>query len=199
MNETPEITAVLDFWFADRAGFPPGGKALWWGKSEAVDRYVRDQFGELLGRLSRKRPPLLEDSPRGRLASILCLDQFPRHLYRGRERAFAWDRRARALVRGGLAQGQDQSLAPMERVFFYLPLVHSEALEDQDQAILLLEALRQEVTEADGKDVDGSLQSARRHRQIIARFGRFPHRNRALGRQSSEEERVFLTQPGSSF
>ncbi|WP_426416801.1 DUF924 family protein [Aestuariirhabdus sp. LZHN29] len=199
MTDHPDVHSVLQFWFAELEGQPASGQALWWGKSDAVDRFVSERFGGLLTNLSAKSPALLENSPQGRLATILCFDQFPRHIYRGRERSFAWDRRARALVRQGLDAGDDRKLGAMQSVFFYMPLMHSEDLPHQEQGVALFEALALRTRGEERKQVEASVRSAHQHREIIIRFGRFPHRNRALGRQSSDEELEFLTQPGSSF
>lgn len=169
---------------------------LWWGKSEETDAWLRGEFGTLAADAAAGRLDEWAHSPQGRLALILLLDQLPRNLHRGSDAAFAQDARARELCLEGLASGADQSLSALERVFFYLPLEHAESLPLQDRCVALFEALAREQ----GPGLfDEYLDFARRHQAIIARFGRFPHRNAVLGRESSEAERSFLTQPGSSF
>ncbi|MCL6415564.1 DUF924 domain-containing protein [Aestuariirhabdus sp. Z084] len=195
----PEVTRILSFWFAELEGQPETGKQLWWGKSAAVDRFVTEQFADLLAVLSKPGMPLLEDSPKGRLASIIACDQLPRHIYRDLGKAFAWDQQARNLVQEGLVRGDDRSLSVQERVFFYMPLMHSESLAEQEQGIALFDALADIADASQRDEVLSNARFARLHRDIIQRFGRFPHRNKALARQSSAEEIEFLTQPGSSF
>jgi uncharacterized protein (DUF924 family) len=135
----------------------------------------------------------LADFPDGALTLAILLDQFPRNLFRGRPEAFAQDAKARATAQAAIARGFDQLLAPVERVFIYLPFEHSEALDDQHRSVALFESLPAVPWRAEQIDY------AARHRDIIARFGRFPHRNAALGRVSAAEEAAFLQQPGSSF
>jgi uncharacterized protein (DUF924 family) len=139
------------------------------------------------------------------VALVVVLDQLSRNLHRGSAEAFAADARARALVYQGLAHGDDQVLRPIERLFFYMPLEHSEALEDQERCVALFRELALAVAaapDADAKQVaqfESFIDFAVRHRDIIARFGRFPHRNAVLGRASTDEELEFLQQPNSSF
>jgi uncharacterized protein (DUF924 family) len=136
---------------------------------------------------------------RGRLALILLFDQFPRNMYRDTPRAFACDPLARRLALDGIAAGADRSLRAIERVFFYLPLEHSESVELQERSVTLFTALAAGVPGADRKTFAGYLDFAVRHRDVIHRFGRFPHRNHILDRDSTPEETAFLKQPGSSF
>src|SRR5699024_5600759 len=133
--------------------------------------------------------------PHTRLALILVLDQLSRHLFRDQPEAFAHDRRALELSLQGQTRGQDRALRPIERVFFYLPMEHAESLPLQDLSVRRFEHLLAEVPAAQKPPFQSLLEYARRHRDIIARFHRFPHRNSILGRQSSAAEEAFLKEP----
>jgi uncharacterized protein (DUF924 family) len=186
---------VLDFWF--------GGHDLdalsvtqdyWFRKDEAFDAELRRRF---LGLWQSARVGQLDadvDSARGALALAIVLDQFPRNLFRGHADAFATDEQARALAREALANRWDVALPPVARWFFYLPLEHSEELVDLEDSLRLFAALPE-----DSPDRDSVVDYARRHHAVVARFGRYPHRNAMLRRASTPEEQHFLTQPGSSF
>ena len=173
---------VLDFWFTDTSPLQ------WWKVDPDFDALVRERFAALhrcaaLGELWEWRT-----QPRGRLAEIIVLDQFPRNMYRGTPAAFATDGMALTLAQEAIAGGHDAALAPLERAFLYMPYQHSESRLVQAESLRLFEALGQPE----------QLDFARRHRDI-ERFGHFPHRNAILGRQSTVEEVAFLKQPGSSF
>ena len=137
--------------------------------------------------------------PRGRLALIILTDQFPRNIYRDSPLAFSFDTKALAWSLHGIEQGHDQLLQPIERAFFYLPLEHSERLEHQEQSVHMFGELVPLVSAEQREIFEHYLSVAILHRDIIARFGRFPHRNRILSRSSTAEELYFLSQPGSSF
>ncbi|WP_265947657.1 DUF924 family protein [Dechloromonas sp. A34] len=186
---------ILAFWFG-RPGEPGYGQPRneWFRKDAAFDEAIRSRFlpdveAALAGRLTE-----WADTPPGLLARLILLDQFPRNLFRGEARMFAGDAEARSLAERALAQGWDKQLSAVEKVFVYLPLEHSEALADQERSVALFAAL---AAEQPGND--GFLDYARRHQEVIARFGRFPHRNAALGRPSTPEETIYLAQPGSGF
>ncbi len=202
-GETP--ASVLAFWFGaerDDAATAAAQAKLWWHKHPATDRAIAGRFASWLERAAAGELDAWAASPRGRLALILLTDQFPRNIHRDTPQAFAFDPLARAWCIDGLALGMDAALRPIERVFFYLPLEHSESLPDQDRAVALFETLAAEAARLapDGRAAfEGFADYARRHRDVIARFGRFPHRNRILGRASTESERAFLREPGSSF
>jgi uncharacterized protein (DUF924 family) len=181
---------VLAFWFGEGADYGKRHKR-WFEKDAAFDAEVTARFRELHSRLSKSNDWL--DPARACLARIIVLDQFPRHLYRGRPEAFASDAAALAAARHALERGYDRDCLPVERLFIYLPFEHSEALEDQERACALCEPLR------DYPQTDDAHRYALAHRDIIRRFGRFPHRNAMLGRASTPEELEFLSQPGSSF
>lgn len=198
--ETPET--ILEFWFgtnADDAAVAAERSKLWWIKRDETDRVIRERFESTLLKAARRELDAWADTPRGRLALILLTDQFTRNMYRNTPASFAHDELARGWCREGLRDKVHLALWPIQRVFFYLPLEHSESLEDQVQAVALFRELT-EGADAQGREVfAGFLDYALRHRDVIARFGRFPHRNQILGRASTEEEMAFLKQPGSSF
>jgi len=139
------------------------------------------------------------ETPHGELARIILLDQFPRNIYREQPRAFAYDMQALSWTLEGLAKQSDQQLRPVERVFFYLPLEHAEDLGHQETSVKLFRELVEAVPQEQRNTFAGFFDFAVRHHDIIDRFGRFPHRNVILGRESTSEEEEFLTQPGSSF
>ncbi len=181
--------AVLGFWFAD--GDAP--RDAWFTVDPAFDRAVAAALGPLRDDAEAGRLTDWLGTADGALALIILLDQVPRNLFRGTPRAFATDPQARAAAVHAVAAGYDRGLAPVRRWFLYLPFEHSEALADQERALTLFAGLADDPASAE------SIDAARRHHAIIARFGRFPHRNAALGRASTPEELQFLTQPGSSF
>ncbi|MGN6703018.1 MAG: DUF924 family protein [Burkholderiaceae bacterium] len=200
MNATPHD--ILQFWFgapADARVVAERQRKLWWSKNEAVDALVRERFGVAIDAAASGALDGWTATPDGLLALILLTDQFPRNARRGTPGAFGCDPAARRFCRLGLERGDDLALRPIERVFHYLPLEHSESLPDQDEAVRRFAALRDAVPEDDREPFDGYLDFARRHRAVIARFGRFPHRNAILGRASTAEETAFLAQPGSGF
>jgi uncharacterized protein (DUF924 family) len=171
---------VLTFWFAD-----PG---RWWKKDPALDAEIRGRFLALHDAVVRDdREDWLETS-RGTLAYVIVLDQFSRNMFRGSARMFENDPRALAAARRALDRGFDRDLSGDERAFLYMPFMHSEDIADQDRCVgLFSSALHQWLAHAEG------------HRDIVRRFGRFPHRNALHGRPSTSEELEFLKQPGSSF
>jgi uncharacterized protein (DUF924 family) len=189
---------VLEFWFP---GDRERANALWWGKDEALDAEIRERFAATLAAAKAGELDAWADTARGRIALIIVLDQFSRNLHRGDPETYAADDDARALTQAGLERGHDRELPPEQRVFFYMPLEHSEALADQQRCVELMRALASDpsLDESSRERFANYVDYAVRHRDIVERFGRFPHRNEVLGRESTEEEREFLTQPGSSF
>lgn len=151
---------------------------------------------DIAGKLVRDDDPC---QPAGRLAWIIVADQFSRNIYRCDPRSFALDEQALAHALEGMAAGHDLALRPLQRVFFYLPLEHSESIELQQQSVMLYEGLLNEVGEKLAQPFTGFLDYARRHLDVIQRFGRFPHRNAILGRESTAAEIEYLQQPGSGF
>jgi len=179
----PAPAEVLEFWFA------PATRPHWFAASPAFDAECIARLGALHERaIAGELDAWRSDAP-GVLALVLLLDQYPRNAFRGSARAFASDPLALALTHSALGLGLDHQLDRDGRLFLYLPLEHSESLADQQRCCELMRALGDPLL----------LDYAVRHLEIIARFGRFPHRNAALGRVSTPEELEFLTQPGSSF
>jgi uncharacterized protein (DUF924 family) len=183
---------ILRFWFGTGDAYGKRHKR-WFEKDARFDAEVTARFGDVLAQISAGAHADWLDEPASCLAYILVLDQFSRHIFRGSARAFAGDPLALRAARHALEQRFDEAMLPVERLFLYLPFEHSEALEDQDRACALMEKL---VT---FPETDDALRYAEAHRAVIARFGRFPHRNAALRRTSTSEELQFLKQPGSAF
>jgi uncharacterized protein (DUF924 family) len=183
-----EAGAVLEFWF----GAPPiASRPEWFRKDPAFDEAIRSRFGALVDDAIAGR---LGWAAEHRLAEILLLDQFPRNLFRGQARAFAGDARAVGLALALIDEGADAALHPLARWFVYLPLEHAEDLMLQDRSVALFAALA-----AAEPQMASALDYAERHRDVIRRFGRFPHRNEALGRASTPDELAYLATPGSGF
>lgn len=183
--------ALLQFWFGDP---PLQPRPQWFAKDAAFDALIRERFGALIEAALRGELDAWQAQPLPALARLLLLDQFTRNVFRDTPRAFAGDAQALAAARAMVAHGQDQALAPVQRGFVYLPFEHAEDLQAQEEGLRLFAAL----TAADPAQADSELW-ARKHHVIIERFGRFPHRNAILGRDSTAEEMEFLTQPYSRF
>jgi uncharacterized protein (DUF924 family) len=190
-----QTRAVLDFWFlpADHAGYG-AYRPEWFRKDNAFDAAIRERFGAAVEAALSGTPG--EESDEALLARILLLDQFTRNIYRGTPRAFAGDAQALQIAESLVSAGRDKNLTPWQRWFAYLPFEHAESLLDQERSVALFAGLRREVQH---EAFDSAHDYALRHRVVIARFGRFPHRNAILGRASTAEEIEFLKQPGSSF
>jgi uncharacterized protein (DUF924 family) len=196
------VDSVLRYWFgnsADDAEVVREKTVLWWKKNPEVDDEIRHRFEPMLESEIKGELTSWGNSARGQLARILLLDQFPRNMYRGTARAFAYDEPARRLTRETLEQGVDRMLRPVERVFIYLPFEHSEDAQDQATSIRLFEALLEEVPATLKEPFQNFLDFAKKHKEIVDGFKRFPHRNAMLGRASTPEELEFLKGPGSSF
>lgn len=181
--EPPWVDEVLRFWIENT---PPERR---FKKDAAFDAEIASNFAPLVEHLTANPPGTNGLTPRSALAAIIVLDQFPRNIFRGSPRAFASDTTALALAKATVEARLDQELPPEGRLFVYLPFEHSEAIEDQDRSVALIEALG---------DPEWT-RYAFAHRDIIRRFGRFPHRNAAVGRVSTSDELAFLSEPGSSF
>lgn len=196
------VDSILRYWFgnnADDAEVVREKTGLWWKKNPDVDNEIRRRFEPMLESEIKGELASWGNSARGQLARILLLDQFPRNMYRGTARAFAYDERARRLARETLEPGMDRMLRPVERVFVYLPFEHSEDAQDQATSIRLFEALLEEVPATLKQPFQNFLDFAKKHKEIVDGFKRFPHRNAMLGRASTPEELEFLKGPGSSF
>jgi uncharacterized protein (DUF924 family) len=181
---------VLGFWYADRC------RQLWFEKQVAFDEEIRARFGPLVHEAQMGGLDAWRASADGALALLLLLDQFARNIHRGSAKAFLGDPRAREVAAEAIARGFDKTYPFPDRIFFYLPFEHCETMANQDRFIAILADGVREF----GEDVCGEfLEYGHKHRNIIKRFGRFPHRNAALGRETTEEEAEFLKGPNSSF
>ena len=196
------IDSVLAYWFGDEADDAQTAQrqaALWWSKSPEVDADIGRRFGQSVLDAEAGRLSHWLSSARGYLALIVLTDQFPRNIHRGQPLAFHCDPVARWFCLEGLNHSIDRQLRPIHRLFFYLPLEHAEDIGLQNRSVQLFDSLATEVT-ADARDQFEKFAAyAHQHKAIIERFGRFPHRNEILQRESSEAELAFLQQPGSSF
>ncbi len=188
MNDSDPFIAVLDFWFDG-----PKPRPEWFRKSEAFDAAIRTRFGALHAEAASGGLAQWEEAPDSALALVVVLYQFSRNLHRNDARAFAQDARALRLAESVVARGWDRARLPVERQFLYLPYEHAENLAAQDRAMDLFAPLEAFA------ETRGLTEWAEKHLVIIRRFGRFPHRNAALGRTSTPEELVFLREPGSGF
>lgn len=191
----PKAIGLLNHWFGDglSRGWPSESKnALWFGFDPEQDEDLRQRFGDLVDQALAGGLADWAESPQGLLALLLLLDQLPRNLFRRQAHAFAGDTRAQELVLAAIQAGTDAQLAVVGRVFFYMPLLHSESLAHQEQAVRCFEALRAEAPAEHHEALDQNLAFARLHHDIVQRFGRFPHRNAVLGRENTAEEAEFL-------
>lgn len=195
------INEILDFWFADiGAGFDVSSqKGIWWNGGTTVDEEIEQRFGPMVTAAKNGLLKTWEIDHRGCLAVVILLDQFSRNIYRGSAKAFAGDTMALNIVNTALAKQFDRLMTPMQRSFFYMPFEHSESLLNQDRAVGLFKKLLGEVPETGKQTIQSSLDFAEKHRNIIARFGRFPHRNAVLSRQATAEEKTYLDGGGFRF
>jgi uncharacterized protein (DUF924 family) len=187
-------TDVLEFWFGAPDSPELGrNRKCWFEKSADFDALVRDRFLETYERGAAGELDAWRARPLAALALVVTLDQFPRNMFRGTPRAFAADPLALTVARETVANGSDRVLLPVQRVFVYLPFEHAEDLSAQRAALGLFAGLAGDPT------TSGTLGWAMRHYAVVARFGRFPHRNAVLGRESTPDELAFLARPGASF
>jgi uncharacterized protein (DUF924 family) len=198
---SPGAFEILNFWFGPRPytfAQVRQHSRLWFGEANApeltpqTDELVKERFGALTRDAALGRLSAWESGSRRRLALILLLDQFSRNIHRGTALAFAQDRQALALTLSGMQTGADATLDPVERMFFYMPLMHAEDRDVQDEGIAASRRLREEAPSELHSIFEANLKAAIEHRDIIARFGRFPRRNRALGRESTADEIQWL-------
>jgi len=196
------VDSILAYWFGaypDRAALAKERADLWWSKDSEVDNEIRERFESSVQWAGEGKLNAWLAQPRGRLALIILTDQFPRNIYRDSPRAFAFDAKALDWSLAGIELGCDRALRPIERVFFYLPLEHSERLAHQERSVRMFSEIVPTAASDQREIFEYYLNFAILHRDIVARFGRFPHRNRILGWSSTPEELDFLSQPGSSF
>jgi uncharacterized protein (DUF924 family) len=200
MNETAET--VLSFWFGDLqpdGTAAPDVKAQWWKKDPAFDAEVREKFGRDIDAAERGDLDVWAETPRSALALVILCDQFTRNTRRDTAAMYAADPHALATARRAIALGHDEALQPMEAYFLYMPLMHAEDVEAQRECVERFQALAQKTSGPVREALEGAVGYARRHAEIVERFGRFPHRNEILARESTREELAFLQEPGSSF
>ena len=202
-----EARSIRDFWFGP---LPMSGAdfnqrmRFWFGDETSEmrrrrDAQIRRRFGELFARAAGGQLAAWADGPRRRLSLIILLDQFPRNMFRGTARAFATDAQALALALSAMQSAADAALDVVERLFFYMPLQHAESREVQDESVAAYRRLLSEATVELRPSFGACLRSAENHRGIIERFGRFPYRNRVLGRPSTPQELEWLSKGGESF
>jgi uncharacterized protein (DUF924 family) len=186
---------VLDFWFEGVAGDAHAIAArskVWFQSGPAFDQLCRERFGKLHEQAARGELDGWQETPRGALALVIVLDQFSRNIHRGTGAAFACDDKALACCLRARERGFDDALLGVERMFFYMPFQHTEDRERQDESVTVWKALAASVDGELAEFFDGSVGHAREHREVVHRFGRFPHRNAALGRVSTLEEHQYL-------
>jgi uncharacterized protein (DUF924 family) len=193
---------ILLFWFgntADDGLTQPPLIDRWFRKSDAFDAEIRHRFLGCWQAIMAGEHEAWLAQPRSRLAYVIVLDQFSRNMFRGQPAAFSGDPRVLVAVHDAVARGLDQLLPGHLRIFLYMPYMHSEQLEDQEQCIALFVRFRDQSQGVLREMLTYNIGFAEQHRDIIARFGRFPHRNQVLGRPSTSDELSFLQEPGSSF
>lgn len=174
---------VIDYWFTEL------GSKNWFKKSQALDADMRTRFGQLVMQARQGELSAWRGTAHGRLAEILLIDQFSRNIFRDKAEAFSADVVALVLAQEAIALGIDQALTPTEKAFLYMPFMHSESKAIHDQAMVLFNQ----------PGLENNFEFEKKHKAIIDRFGRYPHRNAILGRQSTDEEVAFLSEPNSSF
>ncbi|MBI1243738.1 MAG: DUF924 family protein [Alphaproteobacteria bacterium] len=187
------IAAILEFWFSGGDPAKDGFRALWFEKDDAFDGECRSRFAGLAAQAAAGELDRWGQTAEGGLALLVLLDQIPRNIHRGTPQAFASDPTALSLARRMVARGFDRELPMPHRLFAYLPFTHAEDIAAQDECVRLVSSLPETAWRAQ------AVKSAVAHRDVIAKFGRFPHRNAALGRDSTQAEREYLAQPGAGF
>ncbi len=195
-------TDVLEYWFGQQSSDEDVIKeksSLWWSKDENLDREIRDRFGELHDKACTGMLDSWKKQPKSYLALIVLTDQFSRNMYRGTPKAFAQDPLALSLTVDGIELGMTKQLRWIEKVFFCMPLEHSESLAMQERSVKMFRELAGDVPESSKNAFSENIDFAVKHWEIINQFGRFPHRNAILNRESTPEEVNFLKQSGSSF
>ena len=200
--QTAAIGQILEFWFSARELDAPqidSRMERWFGSDPALDQQIRDEFGPLVEEALAGRHEDWAATAEGRLALILLLDQFCRNIFRGTARAFAGDRRALKLCVEGSMDNKYGVLSPVQRVFFFMPLQHAESIGVQEKSVRIYTALAESVSGTLRETFLTFAQFAELHRDIIARFGRFPHRNLLLGRANTPDEDAYLAADAPSF
>ncbi|MEO8668379.1 MAG: DUF924 family protein [Bauldia sp.] len=189
------------YWFGDRTSpddFPEDKSKIWFTRSDEIDEHIRRTFGPYISDAAEARWDLADLSREEQIALVVLLDQFPRNIFRVSGEAFAWDAKARDIARRLIALGKDR-FTWIERTFLYLPFEHSEHLADQDYSVLLFAELAVEAPDSLTATMRNDLDYATRHRDLIRKFGRFPHRNVMLDRPSTPEEAAFVKEHGRGY
>ena len=208
MSAPPSALDLLLFWFGPRPYTAAGVQQhsrIWFGEPNApelipqTDELIRERYGGLVLAAEQGELATWESSPRRRLALILLLDQFSRNIYRGSAQAYAQDLQALSLTVSGMQLGADATLDPVERLFFYMPLMHAESLDVQEESVAAFRRLLQEAPADLRPTFQSHLDYAVSHRDTIERFGRFPGRNQILGRDSTPDELEWLAHEGRDF
>lgn len=197
-----DIQRILDFWFSSQELDAPqidSRMERWFGSDPKQDQRIRDEFGDLVEQAVNGELDSWKATTEGRLALILLLDQLRRNVHRGTADAFSGDKQALKLCVEGSMNNEYQSLSPVQRVFFFMPLQHAESLGIQEKSVRIFNALANSVSDTLKETFLTFAQFAELHRDIIAEFGRFPHRNRYLGRSNTPEEESYLAADGPTF
>jgi len=195
------LKTIHYFWFGNLAQGMPSEDNIkkWFGFSPDTDAEIKEQFGDVVEQAANGELDEWRNSPQGAVVLTILFDQFPRNIFRRTERAFAYDGKALQLAKDSIAKKYDRSMHFAERLFCYMPFIHTEDESMQHKGVVLFQQL---VNQASGEQYEfaqHSLKEARKHLNIIIRFGRFPHRNEVLGRVSTEEEMQFLAREDSRF
>lgn len=198
-----DVDEILDFWFADSAKSDDKfirRMDVWFSNSDSFDLAIKQRYESVVEVVASGRGRYLESDPRGILALIITLDQFPRNIYRGTARAFAYDSEALRLTRKVIDSGMDKSMGYLEKLFAYMPLQHSEDLNVQNLSVEMFKSkVESAETQVQSEKALESVQYAELHRDIIKQFGRFPHRNEILDRESTAEELKYLADGAENF
>ena len=194
-----KCSSILDFWFENRADPPESARKKWFMKSDDFDKKIKELFYQDIISALESEPSSWTESAEIALAGVILLDQFTRNVFRDSPEAFSGDTIALLICKNIIRQNKDLELNPFERVFLYVPFMHSENLEDQKTCVKLFEKLINSVDESIKDRFTANLDYAEQHLEVIEKFGRFPHRNAILERLNTEEEIEYLNQPGSGF
>lgn len=197
-----EYQKVLDYWFGkieSNKDLAIKKNNIWFQGSSEIDMYITETFKKMLEKAEKNELDFWQETTRGNLALIILLDQFSRNIYRNSKKAYQSDKKSLAICIDGIDKKIDKNLYPIEKQFFYMPLQHAENIQIQEKSVFHYKNLLQEAPEATKSYFESTVKSAEQHKEIIDLFGRFPHRNKILGRNSSKKEIEFLKTPNSSF
>jgi uncharacterized protein (DUF924 family) len=200
LTVTPQ--GIIEFWFGDALESPESARIkskFWYVSSPDTDNEIRRQFGPTLEAVHEGNLEGWEASPEGTLALVILLDQFSRNIYRGDARAYSGDKLALAIAKRAVQSGLDQKLPGLQRLFLYHPFHHSEQIRDQEDAVVLFQGVEDQSPQYWREFLHGFTKFAVHHRDVVLRFGRFPHRNKTLGRSNTNEEQDYLDGDARSF